>query len=665
MTTDIPDTNPKPLNVGEAKTLPGKLVVLAGPIKGAEIVLTGSPLTIGREAGNSITLPDLSVSRRHCSIETIEGGLVLRDLDSFNGCFVNGVPVKERPLEHNDRIAVGDSHFLVVLREEDELSSFSAVELEEGMTAVQETVQLRQEDSLYYRSKKVLADLPSSGRLARDLNALFVISTAISAIRTLDGLARELFEQISEVVPAESGAILLARDQTLDERLELANIFGWDRKAGADRPVQVSRTVVRQVLREGIAILSNDAPQATPFDAQASLIALKTRSLLAVPIVFGERRDGVIYLSTSDPASRFDERHLQLVAAIAGIAAVAIENVNRLEWLESENRRLAEEINIAHNMVGESARLREVCQLIARVAPSESTVLIYGESGTGKELAARAVHLNSSRAEKPFVAINCGALNEGLLESELFGYEKGAFTGAVTQKKGRLEVADGGTVFLDELGEMTPQLQVKLLRVLQEREFERVGGTKTVRTNIRLIGATNRDLEAMTKEGKFRKDLYFRLNVVALNMPPLRERREDIPLLAKYFLSKYADRCNRAIRGITAEAEKSLLDYDWPGNVRELENAIERAVVLGTSDRIRPEDLPEAVLDCARDEDVASGVSGTKFHEVIKETKKRTILDAIEQANGNVTEAAKLLGVHPNYLHRLLRNLNLRADLKK
>ncbi len=663
MTSKEPE-QPKLAKLANLPRLP-RLIVVAGPIKGSEIRVGESGLTIGREAANDVCLPDLSVSRRHCSIEVNEGQLVLRDLESFNGCFVNGIPITERQLENNDRVVIGETHFLVVSDEMDEPSSFSAVELDEAITHTQETVQLRQEDIQYYRSEKVLSDLPSSARLARDLNALFRISTAMSAIRSLDGLVRELFEQILAVVPAESGAILLARDQVADEQFELDRSFGWDRKTGAGRPVQISRTVVRKVLHEGVSILSNEAPEKTPFDALASLTALQTRSLLAVPVVIGERREGVIYLSTSDPASCFDEGHLRLVAAIAGIAAVAIENVRHLDWLESENRRLVEEINITHSMVGESPRLREVCQLIARVAPSDSTVLVYGESGTGKELAARAIHLNSLRAARPFVAINCGALNEGLLESELFGYEKGAFSGANIQKKGRLEVADGGTVFLDELGEMPPPLQVKLLRVLQEREFERVGGTKTIKTDIRLIGATNRDLEALIREGKFRKDLYFRLNVVTLNMPPLRERREDIPLLAKYFMSKYADKCNRAVKGITSEAGKCLLDYDWPGNVRELENVIERAVVLGTSDRIRPEDLPEAILDSIHDTEISTGAAGTRFHEVVKEAKKRTILDAIDKAQGSVTDAAKLLGVHPNYLHRLLRNLNLRADLKK
>jgi Nif-specific regulatory protein len=295
------------------------------------------------------------------------------------------------------------------------------------------------------------------------------------------------------------------------------------------------------------------------------------------------------------------------------------------------------------------------------VAPTDSTVLISGESGTGKELAARAIHLNSKRADKPFMAVNCAALAESLLESELFGHEKGSFTGALTQKKGRLEIAEGGTLFLDEIGELSSTLQVKLLRVLQEREFERVGGTRPIKANIRVVTATNKNLEEAVTQGVFRQDLYYRLNVVGLEMPALRDRPQDIPLLANYFASKFAQKCNRRIMGITADAQARLASYDWPGNVRELENAIERAVVLGVSERILPEDLPESVLEAH----ATVSVAGTKYHEAVAQTKKQIILSAMQQAKGSYTEAAKILGVHPNYLHRLIRNLNLKEQLRK
>jgi Nif-specific regulatory protein len=372
-----------------------------------------------------------------------------------------------------------------------------------------------------------------------------------------------------------------------------------------------------------------------------------------------EKVTGCIYLDTCNSASRFDDDHLQLVAAIAGISAVALENARRMQWLEQENLRLSAEINLDHNLIGESPKMKEVYQFLARVAPTDSNVLLQGESGTGKELAARAIHRNSPRSSKPFVAINCAVIPEGLLESELFGHERGAFTGAVAQKKGRLEIANGGVVFLDEIGELAPALQVKLLRVLQEREFERVGGMRPISVDLRVIAATNQDLAQAVKTGAFRKDLYYRLNVLSLIMPPLRERREDIPVLADYFVTKYVKKLNTKTRRISPEAVARLVNYDWPGNVRELENVIESALVLSVSDVIQPEDLPESILE----KEIASASKGAKYHTQLRELKKQLILDALGETKLNYTEAAELLGVHVNYLHRLIRNLDLKDAL--
>ena len=423
----------------------------------------------------------------------------------------------------------------------------------------------------------------------------------------------------------------------------------------------MSSKITKWVLKHRESILITNQAEAGKFQSSESLSGDQPAAVMCVPLIMLDRTLGVIYLDTTDPATPFDQDHLQLVSAISAITAVAIENARHIEWLVSENQRLIADFNIEHNLVGESAPIREVLQFISKVAPTDSTVLLSGESGTGKELAARAIHLNSKRADKAFMAVNCAALAESLLESELFGHEKGSFTGALMQKKGRLEIADGGTVFLDEIGELSPALQVKLLRVLQEREFERVGGTRAIKVDIRLITATNKNLEECISQGTFRQDLYYRLNVVSLEMPPLRERHEDIPLLAHYFAAKYAEKCNRKISGISAEAQARLVGYDWPGNVRELENAIERAVVLGATDRILLEDLPESVLES----EPAATAPGTKYHEAVAQTKKQIILSAMQQAKGNYTEAAKLLGVHPNYLHRLIRNLNLKDLLKR
>jgi transcriptional regulator with GAF, ATPase, and Fis domain len=317
-----------------------------------------------------------------------------------------------------------------------------------------------------------------------------------------------------------------------------------------------------------------------------------------------------------------------------------------------------------HNMIGESPAMAKVYRFVAQVAPSDSTVLIAGESGTGKELVARALHRNSPRATKPLVAINCAALTENLLEDELFGHERGAFTGAIAQKKGKFEMADGGTLFLDEVGELAPNLQAKLLRVLQEREFDRVGGTRPIRVDVRIVAATNLDLEAAVKATTFRQDLFFRLNVVRIMMPALRERPEDIPSLASHFSRKLSPKTKRRISGISHAAEAALCRYDWPGNVRELENAIERAMVLGSGDLLLPEDLPESILDAATTAQGAKASAGSEylgdFQMSVTESKRKAVCAALERAGGVYTEAAKILGVHPNYLHRLVNNLGLR-----
>jgi Nif-specific regulatory protein len=634
-----------------------RLITIAGPLEPMIFLLGEEEVSVGRDSSNSLCIADSSVSRRHCLIKKEAGRFKISDLESLNGTFVNGVPVKERVLEAGDQIKIGDAQFHFLLHEAEAVPLMSQVRLDEARLVTQSTIRLRREDALYLQPEKVLTALPPTVRLTRDLNALLKISTAINSIRNVEDIERQLLEMVFEVVPAEHGAILLREGSSE----EFGSVLSWDRRSGPAQSLQVSRTIVEQVLQEGVAILSNDILESETFSAAESLIASRIRSVLCVPLVVFERVLGLIYLDTSDPAVRFEESQLQLMTAIAGIAAVALENARHVAWLEGENQRLHAEINIEHNMVGESPRMREVFQFIAKVAPTDSTVLISGESGTGKELVARAIHLNSRRAGKPFVAINCAALTETLLESEFFGHERGAFTGAIAQKKGKLEVADSGTVFLDEVGEMAPALQAKLLRVLQEREFERVGGTRPIRVDIRLIAASNKDLEEAIRLGTFRQDLYYRLNVVSVTVPPLRDRREDIPLLASYFAAKSGQRCKRRVMGILPEARQYLINYDWPGNVRELENAIERAVVLGSSEVILPDDLPEAVLEA----EPATRLSVLQYHEAVKEAKKQLILRAVEQAGGNYTEAARLLGVHPNYLHRLIRNLNLKAALKK
>ncbi len=623
-----------------------RLTAIAGRLKGAVFSIEDFPVVIGRETAATLCLADASVSRRHTQIEKENDQFVILDLESLNGTFINDVPIKRRTLQHGDRVRIGDSQFLFLLHESDTATLSTSIQFDDAHVVSGSTLQIKFDDALYL--------------MARDLSALMKISTTVNAIRGVEELRKTLLELLFEVVPAERGAILLTAEHAKDDELEFASVFALHRHRGPDQSLKISRTITKAVLQQRESVLIANQPGAPSFESE-SLVRERPHSILCVPLIMLGRPLGVIYLDTREPDVDFDKDHLQLVTAIAAISAVAIENARHIEWLVSENQRLIADFNIEHNLVGESEAVRDVLEFISKVAPTDSTVLLFGESGTGKELAARAIHQNSKRASKPFMAVNCAALAESLLESELFGHEKGSFTGALAQKKGRLEVAEGGTVFLDEIGELSSALQVKLLRVLQEREFERVGGTKSIKLDIRVITATNRNLEEAVSQGTFRQDLYYRLNVVSLEMPPLRNRPEDIPLLANYFAAKYGKKCNRRVMGISPQAQARLVGYDWPGNVRELENAIERAVVLGSTERILPEDLPESILESAS----IISEPATKYHEAVMQTKKQIILSAMAQANGSFTEAAKTLGVHPNYLHRLIRNLNLKEQLKK
>jgi Nif-specific regulatory protein len=622
-----------------------RLTAIAGRLKGSVFTIEALPVVIGRETAATLCIADASVSRRHSQIDKEENKYVILDLDSLNGTFINDVPVKRRSLQHGDRVRIGDSQFLFLMHDGDVESKSSEVQFHDDQVSSGSTLQIRFNDALYL--------------MARDLSALMKASTTINAIRGVEELQKALLELLFEVVPAERGAILLTDGRAEGQDIEFTSVFGLDRRRGPDESIRVSRTITMAVLKQSESVLINQ-PESKGLNA-TSLVDDRPGSILCVPLIMLDRTLGVIYLDTKEPDAVFDKDHLQLVSAISAITAVAIENARHIEWLVSENKRLIADFDIEHNMVGESQPVREVLQFISKVAPTDATVLLSGESGTGKELAARAIHQNSKRAEKPFMAVNCAALAESLLESELFGHEKGSFTGALAQKKGRLEIADGGTVFLDEIGELSSALQVKLLRVLQEREFERVGGTRTIKVDIRLVTATNKNLEEAVNDGSFRQDLYYRLNVVCLEMPPLRNRLEDVPLLANYFASKYAEKCSRRVTGISTEAQARLVNYDWPGNIRELENAIERAVVLGTTEHILLEDLPDSVLES----ESRAVTPATKYHDAVAQTKKQIILNAMQQSKGSFTEAAKILEVHPNYLHRLIRNLNLKNELKR
>jgi Nif-specific regulatory protein len=374
----------------------------------------------------------------------------------------------------------------------------------------------------------------------------------------------------------------------------------------------------------------------------------KDVSFVCVPIKIGNEVVGTLSTDQSFTDRGSLEEDVRLLSIIASMVSQAVklrqEALEERQRLMEENRRLAEELKDRFrpgNIIGNSRAMQKVYGLVAQVAKSDTTVLLRGESGTGKELVAHAVHYNSMRVGKPFIKVNCASLPETVIESELFGHEKGAFTGAISSRKGRFELAHGGTLFLDEIGDLSPHTQIMFLRVLQEKEFERVGGDKTISTDVRIITATNRDLDQMMEEGLFRQDLYYRLNVFPIHLPPLRDRKTDILLLADFFVEKYSRTNSRDIKRISTPAIDMMMAYHWPGNVRELENCIERAVLLSTDGVIHGHHLPPTLQTA---EASGTGFSGT-LDDALERVEREVVLDALKSSRGNRAKAARAIGI--------------------
>lgn len=600
--------------------------------------------TIGRSGANDLNVKDADVSRRHCLIEAdSEGNFFIEDLGSRNGTFVNGRKAGKQFLQHGDYIRVGRSRILFLIGDETVAMPVNQnFQFDDGGLQTHSETLIGVENQIYDQ--------------APDLSALVKFGRALNEISDTSQLEQRFLEIILEIVPAERGAILLFEDN-LEEPLSVCILNNE-----ADEKMTISKTVSRRVLTENVALFSNDLSN-DDFVKAKSLYTERITSVLCVPLNVGQKT-GLIYLDIRNSKDIFDEKHLQKLSAISMLVSAALERQISFEELEKENTRLQNEIEIETDLLGDSDEIKKVLSLIKKVAGADTTVLISGESGTGKELAARTIHRNSRRREKPFVAINCAVLSENLLESDLFGHERGAFTGAINQKKGRLEIANGGTIFLDEIAELAPQLQAKLLRVLQEREFERVGGNVAIKTDVRLIAASNRNLLEEVKKGNFREDLYFRLNIVKLQMPALRERKKDILRLAQHFLEKFSIRLDRRVTGISKLAQNVLQNYSWTGNVRELENAIERAVLLGSTDKIQTEDLPEEIVAAVQTDFFKDNEEPTLYQKLLR-AKREIITNAVEDAEGNYSEAARSLGIHPNNLHRLIRSLDIKQHIKK
>jgi Nif-specific regulatory protein len=628
------------------------LHAIAGPLKGAIFRFLKEEVSVGRLASNQLCVGDPSISRQHCLILPHYDGFQIRDLGSNNGTFVNGDRVGECVLADGDKIRIGDTVFHFALNEEALLAQQHLSVPDNGVVAIT-TVERKVSDSAATAIQRLLETVGQASEFAARAKIFLRIGAALNTWQEPEPLQIELLKRILEVVPAEQAAIVLLAQRAGGD----PTIIGWDRRCGEAASVPVSQTLVTKAMRDSLATFSDDVKAHQDLSGVSSLSRRRVVSVIVVPLITEGRTIGAIYLDSADPVNRLSSEDLEFTAVIVEYAGSALERATRLRALKEENLRLQSALQLGHNLIACGPAMQHISERIARIARTDATVMIRGETGTGKELAAHAIHENSARAGRPFEAINCSLLRDTLLESELFGHEKGSFTGAIAQKKGKLELVDGGTLFLDELAELGESPQAMLLRVLQTREFRRLGGSRTMRVDIRVIAATNKNLEEAVQNRTFREDLYYRLNVVSITMPPLQQRIEDIPLLADHFVQIYSRKNKRPVKGVSPEATALLMRYDWPGNVRELENAIEYAVVFGCTDEILPEDLPDIVI--------GSPIMGSNrgYHDAVREAKRNIIRSAVEQASGNYGEAARLLGIHVNNLHRLIRDLSLKPML--
>ena len=491
-------------------------------------------------------------------------------------------------------------------------------------------------------------------------HALLDISHTVNSSLDIQEILDLVLSELATVVEANASSIWLLDDEK--QRLNVAAATGEKSEEIKEIVLEIGEGIVGSVVREGNPLITQDARKEKEHAISiAEKLDFAATTMMCVPIMTRDRVIGAIQLLNKADSQPFSEGNLYLTEVVANAAGIALENAHLHDFLQRENQSLRYELGTNHtqfqDIIGSSPKMREVLELSERVAQTSSTVLLHGESGTGKEIIAQSIHNASPRAKKPFIPVNCAALPDNLLESELFGHERGAFTGATNRKEGRFELANQGTLFLDEIGDMQIGLQAKLLRVLQDQQIYRVGGTAPIDCDVRIISATNQDIESNVKQGSFREDLYYRLNVITIELPTLHERVEDIPRLASHFLNKYSWEMKRMKTGFSPDVVQILMTHTWPGNVRELQNAIEHAVVLGNDEEIQVEDLPLSLRKNWRKGEISNKTLA--LEDAQRGFKKQYIEYILTQNGGNRSKTAKVLDIQRTYLSRLIRELNI------
>ena len=624
-----------------------------GPPRG--FVLYKPVTTVGRALGNDVAIPDEHLAETHVQVLFDGRDFNLEEVDKQAEILVNGKKKRRTRLVHGDRITLSNVELsFSIFDEPQKIARFSDTAAPAGRDAEPGAGGLLpaiSETQLHVTQQQL------SG-----LRKLYEFSEKLMTMKDIDRLLEAMLDAVIEATGAEKGLILLDDDAFSKEpaagpapdKRDSSSRGGTiraarnvRREAIADASGTISDSIVRKVIETGRPVIVSDALTDSQFKTSESVLALRLSSVMCAPLVSQGHVQGVLYVGNDRVKGLFDKNQLDVLSIFASQASLILENAMLLHALRADREKLVAELKDKRfgEIIGSCPSMMEVFRKLQKVATTDISVLITGETGTGKELIAREIHRRSNRASGPFVVINCGAIPENLIESELFGHVKGAFTGAVASRAGKFQAAGGGTLFLDEIGELPPNLQVKLLRALQERVVFRVGDSKPEKVDIRVVAATNRVLEEEIRNGRFREDLYYRLNVVNIYLPPLRERGDDVIILAKALLSKHAEELASQVQGFTPQALAAIKRSPWPGNIRQLENRLKKALVLCEKSLLSPEDLDLG-------EEAESAI--LPLEKAKEEFQRKYVLEVLERNNGNRTKTARDLGVDPRTIFRYL-----------
>ena len=654
-------------------------------------LIPGRTVTIGRSPNAQIVIKDDQASRQHAEIFFTDGRWILRDLTSRNGTAIGRDRVTgDHKLKPGDIIWIAGTQmaFVTDLSTAYNRKFFSKVEIggetvtgleiADQSTIIGDTLPLpliseptnivhRRQRTKFLQGDEDDEPLATDSKVSIDATRLCRLAFELANETTPRAIARMAIDCLIEGTKIDAGAVLMVpanRRTTVDpDKLE---ILAW-RSENRPEYQRVSKFLAETVLNSGEAVLARDVQDDSALGLRDEAGLIHATSVIAAPIRMNQRTIGLVHLYSTRSKDLLESDDLEFTLAVAETVAMALRTryreqklVEDLSKTRSEIDQLRSQLGVESEIVGSSPAMYKVHEQVSKAAPSNATVLIRGESGVGKELVARSLHFSSPRRGGPFVCLNCAALNESLLESELFGHEKGAFTGATDRKAGKFEAADKGTLMLDEIGEMSPAIQAKFLRVLEGHPFERVGGAKAIKTDVRVIAATNRDLEDDVRKGKFRKDLFFRLHVIQIEVPALRHRPEDVAVLADFFLQKFNAETGRRITGFSPQARSQLQRYRWPGNVRELKNVIERAVVLARENEIQLDELLLTSLTTASESRFDFGNFVQQYvPESLEDMERKHIEATLQSTEWNKSKTAQILGIERSTLDRKIKKYNI------